>query len=92
MSLSVKSIASCGCGKTGQLLFAVEKRYFFFRGGGLLTPATPKFSMAGILWPDVMFSEGRDWFNTAHRSKSVVSVLWGNAPRKSNSRSFSGLR
>lgn len=34
MSLSVKSIASCGCGKTGQLLFAVEKRYYFFRGGG----------------------------------------------------------
>lgn len=26
---------------------------------GLLTPATPKFSMAGILWPDGTFSEGR---------------------------------
>lgn len=69
MSLSVKSIASCGCGRTDQLSFALEKWRDFFSWRGLLTPATPKFSIAGILWPDVMFSEGRGWFNTAHRSK-----------------------
>lgn len=65
MSLSVKSIASCGCGKPSQLsinsttLFPLGIRKGLFFIVGLLTPATPKFSMAGILWPDVTFSEGR---------------------------------
>lgn len=58
MSLSVKSIASCGC--TGLHALATQarvegdrsnERHMEVGGGGCLlrTPATPRFSMVGIL-------------------------------------------
>lgn len=44
MSLSVKSIASCGYGKTGQLSFALEKSDFFFVAGAAYTRNTQVFN------------------------------------------------
>lgn len=57
MSLSVRSIASCGCleGRAGFCRSAAQQK-LEVKVGGLMdlvrTPATPRFSMVGILCPN----------------------------------------
>ena len=84
MSLSVKSIASWSCvvHEHSNLTRKMVGRV------GRLTFATPRFSIAGILWPACPKYD----INGAH-PKSVVSFLFSlYAPLRSNSRSLRGFR
>lgn len=66
MSLSVRSMASCG-------------------------PATPRFSMVGILWPVESARGEKCVVNYALRSKCSI-CSFPDIPRRSSSRSFRGFK
>ena len=92
ISLSVKSIASWSY-KSFLLSHALSLSLRAFkreqvRDKKKQTFATPRFSIAGILWPMILVHD----INGA-RSQSVVSALFSSyAPLRSNSRSLRGLR
>ena len=86
ISLSVKSMASCGYSSMSSQRKVANRIPRVCCE--VLTPATPRFSMAGILCPVVPKIRYQ-----LSSPQSVVSCSFQKyAPRRSNSRSFSGLR
>jgi len=87
ISLSVKSIASCGyksrkVKKNNPSTGSIHKI-----GVGIRTPATPRFSIAGILWPS-----RRCICSIQLIDQKCSTCSLGNAPLRSSSRSLMGLR
>jgi hypothetical protein len=87
ISLSVKSMASCGYCTRLSIPFLFSNVNSEWGKGKALTPATPRFSIAGILCPaDPKIRYQRS------SPQSVVSCSFQHVPRRSSSRSLSGLR